>query len=299
QPILLGHHLLAHAWALTRDAGRFTDARRRADRCPLGAAAMAGTSHPIDRQRTSELLGFAAPVDNAMDAVAARDHLQETAAACAIAMGHLSRIAAELVLWSSTEFRLVTVDEVHATGSSIMPNKRNPDGAELVRGKAARVFADVQTLLTLTKGLPMAYNRDLQEDREPMVDAVEQTLGCLRLTAAMWLRLEVHADRFEDELVGDPSLATELADLLVERGVPFREAHEVIGRLVLWCEQRGGGLELVDRDAATEIHPLLPDDLSPWLDPRAAVERRTSLGGTAWSEVERQIATLRTWLSAT
>ena len=298
QPILLGHHLLAHAWAVARDAGRFADARRRADRCPLGAAAMAGTSHPIDRQRTSDLLGFAAPVDNAMDAVAARDHLQETAAACAIVMGHLSRIAAELVLWSSAEFRLVTIDEAHATGSSIMPNKRNPDGAELVRGKAARVFADAQTLLILTKGLPMAYNRDLQEDREPMVDAVEQTRACLRLTAAMWRRLEVHADRFEDELVGDSSLATELADLLVERGVPFRQAHEAVGRLVLLCDRRGGGLELADGGAAAQIHPLLPDDLSPWLDPRAAVERRTSLGGTAWSEVKRQIAALRAWLSA-
>ncbi len=298
QPILLGHHLLAHAWALTRDAGRFADARRRADRCPLGAAAMAGTPHPIDRRRTSELLGFTAPVDNAMDAVAARDHVQETVAACAIAIGHLSRIAAELVLWSSSEFRLVAVDEAHATGSSIMPNKRNPDGAELVRGKAARVFGDLQTLLALTKGLPMAYNRDLQEDREPMVDAVVQTRACLRLTAAMWRRLEVHTDRFEDELVGDWSLATELADLLVERGVPFREAHEAIGRLVLWCEQRGGGLELVERGAAAEIHALLPADLSPWLDPRAAVERRTSLGGTAWAEVERQIAALRDWLKS-
>ena len=296
QPILLGHHLLAHAWAVSRDAARFADARERADRCPLGAGAMAGTPHPIDRERTAELLGFAAPVDNAMDAVASRDHLQETAAACAIAMGHLSRMAAELVLWSSSEFRLVTVDEAHATGSSIMPNKRNPDGAELVRGKAGRVFGDLQALLTLTKGLPLAYNRDLQEDREPVMDAVSQTLACLRLTAEMWAKLTVHRDRFEDELVADWSLATELADLLVERGVPFREAHETVGRLIRWCEERGGGLELADDGGARAIHPLFPEDLGPWLDPRSAVERRTSRGGTASNEVAAQVATLREWL---
>jgi argininosuccinate lyase len=298
QPILLGHHLLAHAWSVTRDAQRFADARARADRCPLGAGAMAGTPHPVDRERTAELLGFSGPVDNAMDAVAARDHLQETVAACAIAMGHLSRMAAELVLWSSSEFQLVRVDESHATGSSIMPNKRNPDGAELVRGKAGRVFGDLQALLTLTKGLPLAYNRDLQEDREPLLDAVAQTLACLRLTASMWARLTVRRERFEDELVADWSLATELADLLVDRGLPFREAHETVGRLIRWCEERGGGLELADGGGASSVHPLFPEDLGPWLDPRAAVERRTSRGGTASGEVVRQVEQLRSWLGA-
>jgi argininosuccinate lyase len=258
---------------------------------------MAGTPHPIDRRRTAELLEFAAPVDNAMDAVAARDHVHEAVAACAIAMGHLSRMAAELVLWSSSEFRLVTVDEAHATGSSIMPNKRNPDGAELVRGKAGRVFGDLQALLTLTKGLPMAYNRDLQEDREPLLDAVTQTQACLRLVASMWAKLTVHRERFEAELVGDWSLATDLADLLVNRGVPFREAHEAVGRLIRWCEERGGGLEVADDGAAAEIHPLLPADLGPWLDPRISVERRASFGGTAPAEVARQVRVLRSWLA--
>jgi argininosuccinate lyase len=189
------------------------------------------------------------------------------------------------------------VDEAHATGSSIMPNKRNPDGAELVRGKAGRVFGDLQALLTLTKGLPLAYNRDLQEDREPLLDAVTQTLACLRLMASMWAGLTVHRERFEAELVADWSLATELADLLVDRGVPFREAHEAVGRLVRWCEERGGGLAVADGGAAADIHPLLPADLGPWLDPRAAVERRASFGGTAPTEVARQVETLRSWLA--
>lgn len=293
QPIFLGHHLLAHAWAILRDAGRIADARRRSDRCPLGACAMAGTPHPIDREATARSLGFAGPIANAMDAVAARDHLQEAAAACAINMAHLSRMAEELVIWSTSEFGLVRMGEGYATGSSIMPNKRNPDGAELIRGKAGRVFGDLQALLVVVKALPLAYNRDLQEDREPIMDAVRQTTSCLRVMAAMWRSLVVVPDRFVDDLWGDFSLATELADLLVERGVSFREAHEAVGQLVRWCEEQGADLRLADGGAGRRFHPLLPDDLGPWLDPRAAAERRTSLGGTAWSEVVCQVAALR------
>lgn len=293
QPILLGHHLLAHAWALLRDAERLADARRRANRSPLGACAMAGTSHPIDRQLAADLLGFEGPVENAMDAVASRDHLQEAVAGCALLMGHLSRMAAELVLWSSTELGLVRLADVHSTGSSIMPNKRNPDGAELIRGKAGRVFGHLQSLLVLTKGLPMAYNRDLQEDREATTDALAQTEVCLRLMDAMWHHLEIVPGRFEAELAGDPSLATDLADDLAARGIPFREAHEAVARLVRWCADQGGGLELADGGAARHFHPQLPADLGPWLDPRRAVERRSSFGGTAWSEVQRQAMVIR------
>ncbi len=293
QPILLGHHLLAHAWALSRDLERFADTLRRTDRSPLGACALAGTPHPVDSAFTAERLGFDGVVENAMDAVAARDHLQEAAACCAICMARLSQMAEELVLWSSAEFRLVRMGEGFATSSSIMPQKRNPDGAELVRGKTGGVFADLQSLLILTKGLPLAYNRDLQEDRAPLYHAIFQTLGSVRLMAAMWRALEVDADRFESELWGDFSLATELADHLVERGVPFREAHEAVARLVHWCEEQGGNLAAADGSAARQFHPLLSEDLGPWLDPRAAVERRTSRGGTAWAEVERQVALLR------
>jgi argininosuccinate lyase len=293
QPVLLGHHLLAHAWALSRDRERLAGALQRVDRCPLGACAMAGTPHPIDRQLSAERLGFAGPIENAMDAVAARDHLQEVAAVCAICMIHLSRMAEELVLWSTSEHNLVRLAEAHTTGSSIMPQKRNPDGAELVRGKTGRVLGDLQALLTLTKGLPLAYNRDLQEDRAPLTDAVQQTISCLRVTAAMWRDLQVNSQRFEEELVGDLSLATELADLLVSRGVPFREAHEVTGQMVRWCEQQGGDLGKLARPDRPGFHPELPDDLGPWLQPRAAAERRTSRGGTAWVEVQRQVRLLR------
>ena len=293
QPILLGHHLLGHVWPLTRDRERLRDARRRLDRSPLGACAMAGTPHPIDRAATARHLGFAGIVDNAMDAVASRDHEQEVAAACAICMTHLSRMAEELVLWSSVEFRFIRLGDDYATGSSIMPQKRNPDAAELVRGKSARVVGDLQTLLVLVRALPLAYNRDLQEDREPLFDAVETTLDSVRITAGMWRTLTVARERFEVALEGDFSLATELADLLAARGVAFREAHDVVGRIVRWCEEQGAGLEALTPEVAQRFHTAFPSDLGPWLDPRAAAARRTSAGGTAWSEIEKQVETLR------
>ena len=208
-------------------------------------------------------------------------------------MTHLSRMAEELVLWSSVEFRFVRLGDDYATGSSIMPQKRNPDAAELVRGKSARVCGDLHALLSLVRALPLAYNRDLQEDREPLFDAVETTLASVRITAGMWRTLTVARERFEADLAGDFSLATELADLLAERGVAFREAHEVVGRIVRWCEEQGSGLEALTPAVAQRFHARFPPDLGPWLDPRAAAERRTSAGGTAWSEVEKQMRALR------
>jgi len=293
QPIWLGHHLLAYAWMIARDRERLADAMKRVDRCPLGAGAMAGTPHPIDRDRTAELLGFAEVADNAMDAVAARDHLQEAAAACAIAMTHLSRMAEELVLWSSREFAVVRMASAYATGSSIMPQKRNPDAAELVRGKVGRVYGDLMALLTMVKGLPLAYNRDLQEDKRALFDALETTAACASITAAMWESLAIDGTRYDDELRGDFLLATELADYLAARGVPFREAHNVSGRLVRWCEDKGVGFDALTLDVLQQHHPDFGADALEWLDPVAAVERRTSRGGTAWSEVERQVGVLR------
>ena len=293
QPVLLGHHLLAHAWPLVRDRGRLADAHRRLDECPLGACALAGTPHPIDRQRTSQLLGFARPVPNAMDAVAARDHEQEVAAACAILMTNLSRQAEELVLWSTSEWRFVRLAEAYATGSSIMPQKRNPDAPELVRGKAARVYGDLTALLAMAKNLPLAYNRDLQEDREPLFHAVETSAASCRILAGVWATLEIDRDRFEQELAGDFSLATELADCLVGEGVPFREAHEAVGRLVKDLEAAGRDLAGLTLEALRKAHPKFPESTLEWLDPRAAAERRKSLGGTAWSEIEKQLEALR------
>jgi argininosuccinate lyase len=293
QPIYLGHHLLAHAWALSRDLERIQDVTARVDRCPLGAGALAGTPHPINRRQTAELLGFSGPIENAMDAVASKDHLQETVSACAICMSTLSRMAEELVLWSSAEFAFIRLDERHTTSSSIMPQKRNPDGAELIRGEAGMVFGHLQALLTLTKAMPLAYNRDLQQERKPLIESVLRTTASVQLLAAMWGRLGVRMSRFESELYGDFSLATELADLLVERGVPFREAHRIVAQAVRWCEEQGGNLTLLNGGAAQQFHTEFPQDLGLWLDPRAAVERRTSLGGTASSEIERQSLLLR------
>ncbi len=296
QPIWLGHHLLAHAWSVARDRERLADALGRVDQSPLGACAMAGTPHPIDRARTAELLGFARVLDNAMDAVSCRDHLLEVASTCAIAMIHQSRMAEELVLWSSREFGLVRMGDGYTTGSSIMPNKRNPDAAELVRGKAGRVVGDLQALLTMVKGLPLAYDRDLQEDKRPLIDAVATTTACASISAGMWATLTVDRDRYAGELAADFSLATELADHLVTRGVAFREAHHVAGRLVRWCEERDAGFDALTLEVLRDHHPAFADDALTWLDPEGAVERRTSSGGTAWSEIQRQVGALRATL---
>jgi argininosuccinate lyase len=293
QPVLLGHHLLAHGWALDRDRQRIADALSRCDASPLGACALAGTAHPIDRVSTAEHLGFGSLLENAMDAISARDHLLEATAACSIIMTTLSRMAEELILWSSSEFALVRLDDRVTTGSSIMPQKRNPDAAELVRGKAAGVAGDLMALLALIKGLPMAYNRDLQEDRAPVTRAVTTTLAALGITTTMWATLVVDSTRFDAEMRGDFMLATELADDLAARGVAFRDAHEAVGRAVAWCENQGVNLSALDGGGARRFHPAFPEDLSELLDPRAAVERRTSRGGTAWCEVQRQLHMLR------
>ena len=298
QPILLGHHLLAYAHAASRDVERFDDALRRNDACPLGAGAMAGTPHPIDRTRTAELLGFAAPVPNAMDAVAARDHLTEVTSACAIAMTHMSRMAEELVLWSSAEFGLIQIGEAYTTGSSIMPQKRNPDAAELIRGKAGRVFGDLQALLTMVKGLPLAYNRDLQEDRQALFDAVDTTTACARVLAGQWRDMTVNRARYETALDGDFLLATELADWLVTTGVPFRQAHHVAGRVVAWCEAEGTDFTSLTTERLRHFHEAFTDDALTWLSPRSAAERRASLGGTAPAQIRAQVQALRGWIDA-
>lgn len=293
QPIWLGHHLLAYCWMLHRDRSRIQDCMARMDLSPLGAGAMAGTPHPINRARSAELMGFGGVVENAMDAVAARDHLQEAASLCAICVTHLSRMAEELVLWSTPEFKLVRMGEAYATGSSIMPQKRNPDAAELVRGKAGRVYGDLQALLTMVKGLPLAYNRDLQEDRHSLFDAVGTTIACVEMMAGMWGTLSVYSERYVEALKGDFLLATELADYLAAKGVPFRDAHHVSGSLVKWCEDQGGNFSLLTLEVLQQHHAAFEADAFEWLELEAAVERRVSHGGTAWSEVQRQVALLR------
>ena len=290
QPIRLGHHLLAHVWHLSRDRERLRDTLHRVNRSPLGAAAMAGTPHPIDRSRTAELLQFEAVLENAMDAVSARDHVLEAAADCAILMAHLSRLAEELVLWSTREFGWITLSDSWSTGSSIMPQKRNPDAPELVRGKAGRVFGDLQALLSIVKGLPLAYNRDLQEDRTALFDSVSTTLACVRVLAGCIETMAIHPTV---DLRGDLSLATELADFLVTKGVPFREAHRVAGGLVKSVEGDPRGLAALTAEDLRQAHPKFDASALAWLDPEKAVERRSSRGGTAWDEVLRQVGLLR------
>lgn len=293
QPILLGHQLLAYAWAFHRDRTRVQAAFACADRSPLGACAMAGTPHPIDRKLTAELLDFQGLVPNAMDAVAARDHQQESVAACAICMTHLSRMSEELILWASSEFHFIRLSDSYTTGSSIMPQKRNPDAAELIRGKVGRVVGALNALMVQVKGLPMAYNRDLQEDREALFDAVSTTVASVEIMAGMWTELTVRADRFETELHGDFSLATELADFLVNQGVPFRDAHATVGRMVQDCDARQVNLAALSAAEAAGYHASFSQTYHDLLDPRQAAQRRTSAGGTAWSEIEAQIQELR------
>lgn len=294
QPIWFGHQLLAHAWALSRDRERLTDARRRVNRSPLGGAAMAGTPHPIDRDKTASLLAFEGVVENAMDAVAARDHLLESVAACAILSSHMSRMAEELVIFSTPEWGLVRLSEDWSTGSSIMPQKRNPDAAELVRGRTGRAYGALMSLLTLVKSLPMAYNRDLQEDRPALFQAIDSTRACVRVLAGCYGSLTVKGG---PDLRGDFLLTTELADYLAAKGVPFREAHHAAGSLVKVCEDRGTNLAGLTLDDLQAAHPAFGEDAFGWLDPEAAAERRTSRGGTAWCEVERQVALLRAALA--
>ena len=285
QPIWFAHQLLAHAWSFSRDWERFSDVQKRVNRSPLGGAAMAGTPHPIDRKRTASLLEFNGLIENAMDAVSARDHMQEMVSHCAITASHLSRLAAEIILWSSKEFSRVRLSDDFSTGSSIMPQKRNPDAAELIRGKTARVYGDLHHLLTLTKGLPMAYNRDLQEDRHALFDAVNTTISSLRVMTGCIDGMKVLRG---PDLTGDLSLATEIADYLASKGVPFREAHHVSGRIVKWCEQNDRGLHELTLEQYRSVHSQFDEEIWTWLDPEAAVERRDSRGGTAWKEIVRQ-----------
>jgi len=285
QPVLLAHHLLAHVEALDRDAERLRDARQRADRCPLGAGACAGSSLPLDRAATAQRLGFARVAVNSIDAVSDRDWAIEFVGACALVMTHVSRLAEELVLWSTPEFGMVRLGDAWCTGSSMLPQKRNPDVAELVRGKAARVAGSLVALHALTKGLPLTYNRDLQEDKAPLFDAADTTRDCAALLAAAVATAVFQAPR---EAGPDFSAATDLAEELVRRGIPFRIAHERVGRLVAECEASGRGLSgATDAELAAAGLEGLDRRM---LDARGSVEAKRTLGSTAPAEVERALA---------
>jgi argininosuccinate lyase len=298
QVITLGHHLLAYAEMLGRDRGRFLDAASRAAECPLGSGALAATSLPIKREMTASALGFRAPTRNSLDAVSDRDFCAELAFACALLGVHLSRLGEELVLWSSTEFGFVRLGEGYCSGSSLMPQKRNPDVAELLRAKSARLLGDVVALLTVCKGLPLAYNKDLQESQEPFYDAIETTRLSLAVLPGLLTGLEFNPERMK-ETARDAALgATDLAEHLVREGVPFRRAHEIVGHLVRHAERLGVALNAVPETELTGIAPELHPACLQTLNPNQAVAARTVIGGPAPSQVMHEVERLATELRA-
>ncbi len=293
QPVTLAHHLLAHAWALDRDAGRLTDARTRMDVSTLGAGALAGTTLPLDPAAYARALGFSGVARNSIDAVADRDFAVEFLAAAALLGAHLSRLGEEVVLWTSSEFGWARVGDAFSTGSSIMPQKRNPDVAELVRGKTGRLVGDLVALLVTLKGLPLAYNRDLQEDKEPVFDAVDTLAVALPAVAGMVTSLTFDHERLSAAAADPFVLATDLAEALVEAGVPFRWAHERVGRLVAEAEQRCIGLDaLIEAEGLQALPELGGTDLASLLDPVRAVARRASSLGPAPERVRVQFEDL-------
>nr|WP_255781170.1 argininosuccinate lyase [Geobacillus sp. YHL] len=297
QPISFAHHLLAYFWMLERDYERFSESQKRINRSPLGAGALAGTTFPIDRHRTAELLGFADIYENSLDAVSDRDFIIEFLSNSSMLMMHLSRLAEELILWSSQEFQFIELDDAFATGSSIMPQKKNPDMAELIRGKTGRVYGHLMALLTVMKGLPLAYNKDMQEDKEGMFDTVKTVIGSLKIFTGMIETMNVRTDVMERATKQDFSNATELADYLAAKGMPFREAHEVVGKLVLRCIEQGVFLADLPLDVYKEASPLFEEDIYDALNPRTAVNRRNSAGGTGFAEVRAALAKAKQLLS--
>jgi argininosuccinate lyase len=298
QPVLLSHHLLAYFWMLTRDVERLRAAYTSADVLPLGSAALAGTTFPIDRDAVAVSLGFGAVSSNSLDAVSDRDFLVDLTYACTVAMVHLSRMCEELVLWSSDEFGFVVMDDSFSTGSSIMPQKKNPDFAELVRGKTGRVVGDLTALLVTLKGLPLAYNKDMQEDKEPVFDASDTLADCLRAVDGMLSTLHFDAARMRAGAGGGFMAATDLADYLAAHGVPFRDAHEVVGKLVLECERAGRTLQDLTLEQLRAASPSFGEDALAALDIDAVVSRRVSGGGTGHEAVRSQMSQAAAALAA-
>ena len=289
QPVLLSHHLLAYFWMFNRDFRRVSAAREAANVCPLGAAALAGTTYPLDRRMTAEALGFSGPTANSMDSVSDRDYLLDLIYACSVCQVHLSRLCEELVWWSSAEFGFVEMDDAHSTGSSIMPQKKNPDFAELVRGKSGRVVGDLTSLLVTVKGTPLTYDKDLQEDKEPLFDAADTVLGSLMACTGMLATCTFKEERMREASHEGYMAATDLADYLVGKGLPFRQAHAVVGRIVGDCVREGVTLQQLSTDELRSYSELFDDDAHEALDIDSIVRRRTTFGGTGHEAVRAQL----------
>ncbi len=298
QPVLLAHHLLAYFNMFQRDRERLADCRKRVNICPLGAAALAGTSFPIDPGFVAKQLGFECVFSNSMDAVSDRDFITEFLACAAIGMVHVSQLSAEIVLWSSSEFGFIRLDDAWCTGSSIMPQKRNPDAAELARAKAGRVFGDLVGLLTVAKGLTLSYNRDFQEDKEALFNAAATLGAALVVLGEMIATATFDAARMEQALSSGFLAATEVADYLVRKGLTFREAHGVVGQVVTYCEKQSVGLEDLSLEEWRSFSKTFGEDIAQYISPKGAVEAKTSPGGTAPLRVKEQIAAARAALKA-
>ncbi|HEL1696854.1 TPA: argininosuccinate lyase [Streptococcus suis] len=289
QPISFAQHLLAYYNMFSRDSERFAFNMQHTNVSPLGAAALAGTTFPIDRQMTSDLMGFAKPYSNSLDAVSDRDFILEFLSNASILMMHMSRLCEEIINWCSYEYQFVTLSDTFSTGSSIMPQKKNPDMAELIRGKTGRVYGNLVGLLTVMKSLPLTYNKDLQEDKEGMFDTAETVLISIDILAGMLKTMTVHKERMAQSTEKDFSNATELADYLASKGLPFRQAHEIVGKLVLECSKAGHYLQDVSFETYQAISPLIQADIYDALSSKVAVSRRNSLGETGFESIADQL----------
>ncbi len=296
QPITLAHHMGAYFEMFSRDRSRLTDIYDRMNYCPLGSGALAGTTYPLDREYTAELLGFYGPTLNSMDSVADRDYLIELLSAMATMMMHLSRFSEEVIIWNSNEYRFVEIDDTYSTGSSIMPQKKNPDIAELVRGKTGRVYGALMSLLTTMKGIPLAYNKDMQEDKEFVFDAIDTTKGCLSLFTGMLRSMKFNKQVMADSAKNGFTNATDAADYLVNHGVTFRDAHGVVGRLVLYCIEKGIALDDMTLEEYKAISPVFEEDIYEAISMRTCVDKRMTIGAPSKEAMEKVIQIYENYL---
>ncbi len=297
QPVTLAHHMGAYFEMFRRDRGRLGDIRKRMNTCPLGAGALAGTTYPLDREYTAQLLGFDQATRNSMDSVSDRDYVIELLSALSTIMMHLSRFSEEIILWNSNEYRFVEIDDAYSTGSSIMPQKKNPDIAELVRGKTGRVYGALSAILTTMKGIPLAYNKDMQEDKELTFDAIDTVKGCLALFTGMVSTLQFHKTEMEASAKNGFTNATDAADYLVNHGVPFRDAHGIVGRLVLTCLEKGISLDELSLGEYQEISPVFEEDIYEAISMRTCVEKRKTLGAPGPEVMEMVIQENKEYLA--
>lgn len=298
QPITFAHHLMAYVWMLLRDLERFSDAARRMNYCPLGCGALAGTTYKTNRQQTSELLGFTAPMENSLDGVSDRDYCVELCCAMSLLMTHLSRFSEEIILWCSWEFKFIELDDAFATGSSIMPQKKNPDVTELIRGKTGRVNGDLVTLLTMMKGLPLAYNKDMQEDKEAIFDALDNVKLCVKTFTPMLATMRVIKENMRNAAARGFINATDCADYLVKKGMPFRDAYKITGTLVAQCISKGLTLETLPIEDYKAMTDTFDTDVYDAISLDTCVRERKSYGGPSPEEVTKQIANAERELSA-